>query len=244
MTLTYVRSIVDIFGKSLNESFHLEPEVITNLKKILMNSIKTSLQTTKKRRKPRKKTGWNLYVRLMMEQEEIKNLKYSEKLKYIGMTWKALTESERKKYEISAVSENSVDIIGYYYCLEQSDSKNPKLFISNEISKVLNVMNSSLNDQTQLYIGKINFRDRIYLQDKFFNIRKIKNHPEKMYQIPKIIKRYKDFPVLPKVEDLLLCQTCKNIYTDDFAKCRKCETDNVPFDFYGGTSSHMLQQSV
>ncbi len=242
MAVSYTRNIVDTFSKLLSDSYYLEPEIITNLKKILTNCIKASLQTTKKRRKPRRKTGWNLYVRLMMEQEDIKNLKYSEKLKYIGLSWKALSDVERQKYEISAVSENAVDIVGYYYCLEQQMDSNTtngtstNISISNNINNILQISNSELNEQTQLYIGKINFRDRIYLHDKFFNIRKIKNHPEKMYQIPKISRRYRDFPILPKVEKLLLCQTCKIIYTEDFLRCRKCDTDNVPFDFYGGKS--------
>ena len=61
----------------------------------------------KSEKKPRKKSGYNIFVSVKMQDEQIKLLNHKEKMGAIGKLWKELDEAGKAKYNTQAQEEQS-----------------------------------------------------------------------------------------------------------------------------------------
>ncbi len=111
---SYVDKIVALFRKKVTENYELEDEVIISLSEIVRKSVDavsppTARRTRSKPKQRRKKSAYNMFVRVMMQDEDIKSLGHKNKMSAIGSKWTSLVDEDKEQYKSMADDENKRD---------------------------------------------------------------------------------------------------------------------------------------
>lgn len=122
-----VDQVVDRFRTLVNDTYVLDEEVVKNMCEYVRQAeAAVPLPSGRRARprasetaegasdvtgsavvkKPRNKSAYNVYVREMMQAENIKSMNHREKMGAIASLWKGLSETEREDYKTLASKEN------------------------------------------------------------------------------------------------------------------------------------------
>lgn len=116
MASNFSEKVTDQFRNLVTSTYDLEDSIVDQLCTFVSDAItrvgvpsgrgRARKQTTTRR----KKSGYNVFVRTMMSQdEEIKKLNHKEKMAAIGARWKELDEAGKGEYNDLAKKENETD---------------------------------------------------------------------------------------------------------------------------------------
>ena len=111
----YVDRVVKDFRKCMTSEYDLDKEVVVSLCEMLRTSLKKVSPPTSRRarggktRQRRRKSAYNVYVREMMKDADIKALGHKDKMAAIGSRWKDLNDGDKEPYKTIASDENTKD---------------------------------------------------------------------------------------------------------------------------------------
>ena len=108
----FTEKVVQEFRKKVTEAFELDLEIVDTLCQFVeaahqhVGVPSGRARGPRKAQKPRQKSGYNLYVRKLMADEEIKKLQHTEKMAEIGSRWRGLSQDDQQEYKDLAIEEN------------------------------------------------------------------------------------------------------------------------------------------
>ena len=114
MSNTYLDKIVGKFRKELTDSYELDNDIIVSIISLLRKAYNevappTARRTRSKQKQRRKKSAYNMFVRVMMQDEDIKSLGHKNKMSAIGAKWTSLADEDKEEYKSMASDENERD---------------------------------------------------------------------------------------------------------------------------------------
>jgi len=112
----FTKKVCETFIDSVTKAYDLDEDFITSLREKLNEAIQQvgvpsgrgrgGAKTTRRRKK---KSGYNVFVREMMADEEIKALDHRKKMSAIGARWKSLDKEQKDEYNDMATQENATN---------------------------------------------------------------------------------------------------------------------------------------
>ena len=114
MPNTYIDKVVQVFRKSVAENYELDDDTIISLSEFVRKALEkvqppAARRTRSKQKQRRKKSSYNMFVREMMKDEQIKQLGHKNKMSAIGSRWTALSDEDKEPYQSMANDENARD---------------------------------------------------------------------------------------------------------------------------------------
>lgn len=113
-----LEAATEAFRSEVSESYDIDSEVISALCEMFAKHAKGLTELAPKRargvktteKKQRKKSGYNIFVREMMQDPEIVTVPHKEKMQAIAARWKELSDEDKQPYNATASSENEVSV--------------------------------------------------------------------------------------------------------------------------------------
>ena len=107
---TYAKNVAECFRNMVAKEYDLDEDTVKDLGELVVKACDKTGEPTGKRKatkakRPRRKSGYNVYVREMMATDEIKKIDHRSKMTEIGRLWKALNDDERQSYNAKAAAE-------------------------------------------------------------------------------------------------------------------------------------------
>jgi hypothetical protein len=120
------QQIVEEIASNISANYGIDDAIVNDFKTMMMNAMsqyyvydqdqaKANRKVAKGKsasdapKKPRKTSAYNVYVKKMMQSDDVKAVAQKEKMTKIGAMWKALTEDQRAAYKADADAENSAN---------------------------------------------------------------------------------------------------------------------------------------